>query len=195
MSLIRAFIAIPLPADLQERIHREIHPLRSRMDHIRWVAPQNIHLTLKFLGDTPKEKLDALEAILAKELTQIHPFEILVRKIGAFPNLSRPSVIWLGVEGNEQLSTLHRCIQAVASEIESVPEKRHFSAHITLGRVRRQGYNKSSRSQIRAAIEESPIYDFGKVSVNSVHLFESKLKAKGAEYRSLFKASLGDFLE
>ena len=83
----------------------------------------------------------------------------------------------------------------MASQIGSVPEKRRFSAHLTLGRVTRKGFNKSSRSQIRATIEESPMYDFGSIRVNAVHLFESKLKPKGAEYRSLFEANLGDFFE
>ena len=197
MSKIRAFIAIPLPATLQKQIHRETHPLRSRLDSglIRWVAPQNIHLTLKFLGDTPSEKLEMLKELLIKEVAEIAPFETSVRKVGVFPNLSRPNTIWVGVENSGELSTLQKCVERAASQIGSVPEKRRFSAHLTLGRVTRKGYGSKPRSQIRKAIEESLDYDFGSVLVDSVHVFQSKLKPEGAEYHSLFEVKLGDFFE
>ncbi len=197
MNLMRAFIAVPLPAALQEQIWKEISPLRSILNPkiLRWVAPENIHLTLKFLGDTPEEKLDDLKKILAEEMIKIPSFEMHLRKIGVFPNLSCPRVIWLGVEGSGKLLTVYKSVQAVSRQIGSVPEKRRFSAHLTLGRVKGRGQNKRVSSQIRTRIEESPPYDFGKVRVKSVHLFESKLKTQGAEYRSLFEAKLGDFFE
>ena len=197
MNLVRAFIAVPIPAILQEQIRRETASLRSQLDHnlVRWVQAKNIHLTLKFLGDTPKEKLDALDEILAKEVATINPFEILVRRVGVFPNLSRPSVIWMGVDESDKLSALHRCVERAASQIGSIAEKRPFSGHLTLGRITRKGYSSKPRSHIRKVIEESPVYDFGKIRVDSVHLFQSELKVSGAEYRSLFEAKLGDFFE
>ena len=197
MSLIRAFIAIPIPSALQQQIHRETEDLRHQLGRgiIRWVAPENIHLTLKFLGEAPEEKLDMLKEILAKEVAQIHPFEISVRKIGVFPKLSRPSVIWIGVENSGKLSTLHRFVEKAASQIGSVPEKRPFSAHLTLGRVTRKGYGSKPRGLIRKTIEESPVYDFGRVQVDSVHIFQSELTPSGAKHRSLFEAKLGDFFE
>ncbi len=197
MSKIRAFIAIPLPATLQEQIQRETHSLRSRLNRglVRWVAPENIHLTLQFLGDTPAEKLEMLVELLMKEVAEITSFEISVKKLAVFPNISRPSVIWVGVENSRKLSTVQKCVQAAASQIGSVPEKRPFSAHLTLGRVTRKGYGSKPRGQIRKAIEESPDYDFGSVLVNSVHIFQSELTPKGAVYRSLFKVKLGDFFE
>ncbi len=197
MSLIRAFIAIPLPASLQQRIHQETKPLRTQLDSelLRWVPPENIHITLKFLGDTSEEKLAMLKKILVKEIAQIHPFEISIKKLGVFPTLSRPSVIWIGVEDSRKLSTLHRCVETGASQIGSVPEKRRFSAHLTLGRVTRKGYNSKMRSQIRKTLEENPDYDFGKVRVSSIHIFQSELMPSGAKHRSIFEAKLGDFFE
>ena len=192
MSLIRAFVAVPLPTYLCERIWAEISPLRARLNpkSLRWVAPENSHITLKFLGDTSEEKLDDLKKIFAEEMIKIPSFEIRLRKIGVFPNLSRPRVIWLGVEDGGKLLRLEKSVQAASRQIGSVPEKRRFSAHLTLGRVKGRGQNKRVSSQIRTMIEESPAYDFGKIRVKSVHLFESKLKAQGAEYRSLFEAKL-----
>ncbi|MBT3190437.1 MAG: RNA 2',3'-cyclic phosphodiesterase [Anaerolineae bacterium] len=197
MSLVRAFIAVKIPSALQEQIHREVKSLRGHLEGtlVRWVPPQNIHLTLKFLGDTPTSRLDLLKENLAAEVAKISPFDIKVRKIGAFPKLSRPSVIWIGVEDNDELFSLQRSIERVASQIGNVPEKRRFSAHLTLGRVTRKGYSKRARVQISKAIEESPVYDFGRVRVDSVHLFESELKPTGAVYRSLFEARLGEFFE
>ncbi len=197
MSLLRAFIAIPLPRRLQQAIRRETLSLRTQLGRgvVRWVAVENIHLTLKFLGDTQAEDVEKLKKLLAKEVVEFAPFQISVRGLGVFPNLSRPSVIWVGVVDNEPLFTLQKRIQAVASQIGSVPEKRRFSAHLTLGRVSRNGYKKMARAQIREAVEKSPPHDFGKMDVNAVHLIESKLTPKGAKYRSLFVAKLGEFLE
>ena len=195
MSPIRAFIAIPLPAHLQQQIHRETNSLRAQLSReiVRWVPAENIHITLKFLGDTEKEKLDKLEEILAIEMAKIHSFEITIKNLGVFPKMSRPSVIWVGVENSGKLSTLHQRVQRVASQIGSVQEKRRFSAHLTLGRVTRKGYNSKMRSKIRETLEESPKYDFGKVSVDSVHIFQSELTPKGAKHHSVFEAKLGDF--
>ena len=197
MSIIRAFIAIPIPTPLQKRIWRETAPLRNSIERgiIRWVAPENIHLTLKFLGNTSEETLDTLKKILAQEIEKIPAFEISLKKIGAYPNISRPSVIWLGIEDSGKLISLQKSVETVASQIGSVPEKRRFSAHLTLGRVSRKGYDKESRVKIRTMLEKNPSYDFGKVRVKSIQLFESQLKESGAEYRSLFEAKLGEFFE
>jgi len=118
-----------------------------------------------------------------------------VKELGVFPKLSRPSVIWIGVENSGKLSTLHRCVETAASQIGSVPEKRRFSAHLTLGRVTRKGYESKPRAQIRKTIEGSPVYNFGSVYVNSVQIFQSELTPSGAKHRSLFEANLGDFFE
>ncbi len=198
MSVIRAFIAIPLPTPLQKRIWRETAPLRNSVERgvIRWVASENIHLTLKFLGNTSEENLDRLKNILAEEIVKLPAFEISLRKIGAFPRISHPKVIWLGVEDSSELLSLQKTVETAASQIGSVPEKRRFSAHLTLARVsRKKGHGKKSRAEIRTMLEKDPGYDFGKVRVKCIHLFESQLKKSGAEYRSLFEAKLGEFFE
>ncbi len=197
MSLVRAFIAIPLPVSLQQKIWREISLLRQHLesDLVRWVVPENIHLTLKFLGDTPEEKLDKLKGLLAIEMAKIEPFDIEIKKTDAFPNLSRSRVVMIGVGLNEKLLTLQRSVQRLASQIECEPERKRFSPHLTLGRVKRKGHNKRSRSQICRAIEENATYAFGKFRVESVELMQSESKVSGAVYRSLFKVKLGVFFD
>ena len=189
--MLRAFIAIEIPLHLQEKLHREMESLRARLGRnlIRWVVPENIHLTLKFLGDTPISNLDSLKEILTAELSQFEPFEICVGKMGVFPNFSRPRVIWIGVEKNGTLSSLQRRVERAASQIGSAPEKRRFSAHLTLGRVR-QGIHGKGRDQIRQVVEENSDVELGSIHVDTIHLFQSELKTKGAVYRSLYPINL-----
>ena len=156
---------------------------------LRWVVPENIHLTLKFLGDTPITKLDTLKEILTAELATFQPFEISIEKMGIFPNYSRPRVLWVGVEDNGTLSSLQRSVERAASQIGSAPEKRRFSAHLTLGRVR-QGLRSEAQNQIRQVVEEFSDIAFGSIHVDTIHIFQSELKTKGAVYRSLYPINL-----
>jgi len=191
IDLLRAFIAIEIPPSLQEKLHREMESLRARLDRtfVRWVVPENIHLTLKFLGDTPITKLDALKEFLAAELARFQPFEISVGNMGVFPNFSRPRVIWLGVEDKGKLSSLQRHTERAARQIGSAPEKRRFSAHLTLGRVK-QDIRSEARHQIRQVVEENSGLELGNIHVDTIHLFQSELKANGAVYRSLYQINL-----
>jgi 2'-5' RNA ligase len=197
MSLIRAFIAIPLSAALKQQIAKQTESLRTRIDahNVRWVAPRNIHLTLKFLGNINEMQQKKLEENLAKEMVKFSPFQLSIGDLGVFPHKGRPNVIWLGVENSKNLLTLQECVRTVASQIGSVPEKSRFSPHLTLGRVSRRGRHKKIGLQIQNAIEQSPPIAFAPIRVNAVHLFQSELTPQGAKYRSLFDTKLGEFFE
>ncbi len=191
MNLVRAFIAVEIPSALKEKLYRETAAMRRALSRplVRWVAVSNIHLTLKFLGDTPLDELEKLKGFLSEEVAGFTPFEIDICGMGVFASFSRPRVIWAGVRDNGELASLHRCVEAAASRIGSEAERRRFSAHLTLARIR-QGVRENERIRIRRAVEENRELNFGRIQVNSIHLFESKLKPTGAEYRSLFEASL-----
>ncbi|MBT3338599.1 MAG: RNA 2',3'-cyclic phosphodiesterase [Anaerolineae bacterium] len=192
MNLVRVFIAVEIPPHLKEKLHQETESLRREINRplVRWVPVENIHLTLKFLGEKPLSKLDALKESLAEEVAHHAPFEISIRNLGVFASFSRPRVIWAGVgEDNGKLLSLQKSVERAASRMGSVPEKKRFSAHLTLARVK-QGIVQSERENIRTIIEANQRLNFGRIQVNSIHLFESQLKPTGAVYRSLFEMPL-----
>ena len=192
MNLMRAFIAVEISPSLKEKLHKETESLRGALPRsiLRWINLDNIHLTLKFLGDTSPGNLEKLKGYLAEGVADQAPFEIAVNGIGVFASFDRPSVVWAGVEDNGGLSSLYQCVEAAANRMGSAPERRPFSPHLTIGRVQRH-ISRADKDQIREAVLSHEKLDFGTMQVNSLHLFESKLKSTGAVYRSLFKASLG----
>jgi len=191
MNLVRAFIAVEISSSLKEKLYTETQSLRRALSRplVRWVDVNNIHLTLKFLGDTPLDRLELLKGYLAEEVNGQSSFEIEIRKLGVFASFSRPRVIWVGVQDNGQLASLERCVQVAANRMGSAADKRPFSAHLTLGRIQ-PGVSHAEREQIRFAIMAQEGLDFGKMQVDALHLFESQLKPTGAVYSSLFTARL-----
>ncbi len=192
MSLVRAFIAVEISSTLKEKLHQETESLRGALPRaiVRWVNVGNIHLTLKFLGDTRMDDLEKLKTYLAEEVDGQKIFDLAINGIGVFASFSRPSVIWAGVrEDNGNLLALHKAVETAASQIGREPERRPFSPHLTLGRVQRK-ISSADKDRIRAAVLSHENLDFGTMQVNSLHLFESKLKPTGAVYRSLFEIEL-----
>lgn len=191
MSLVRAFIAVEIFPNLKEKLYKETESLRGALPHsiVRWVHVKGMHLTLKFLGDTPISKLEELKGYLVEETARQKPFEIAVGGIGVFGGFSRPRVIWVGVQDNGGLASLQRCVETAARRMGSDPERRPFSPHLTLGRVQ-QRISRSERARIREMVLAHEKLDFGKMQVNSLHLFESQLKPSGAVYRSLYSTKL-----
>ncbi len=189
--MVRTFIAIEIPANIQNAIYESCSGLRQTLNRslVRWVPPQNIHLTLKFLGDIPAAALDRLKEKLPAEAACHQPFTIEIGKIGVFPSLRRPRVIWIGIKYSEMLLSLQRSVETVASQLGIEAEKRPFSAHLTIGRVKQQ-VRSAERQRIGVAIKETKISSLGKAKVDAVHLFRSELKPGGAVYTSLHKAKL-----
>ena len=191
MSVIRAFIAIDIPDDVRARISGVTHKLRQRLHAypIRWVPPQNIHLTLKFLGDVSEHNLHTLTHLLAGEIKTHRPFEFSVGTLGAFPELRRPRVIWVGVEAPDELLALQRGIDHAVSKLGYDRERRPYQPHLTLGRISRN----ASSSEIRAigqALQEINIGFLGSARATEVHLYRSDLHSQGAVYTRLFTAQL-----
>lgn len=191
MKLVRAFIAIEVSPRLKEKLYKEIGPLREALPRsmVRWVNVGNIHLTLKFLGDTSRSDLEKLKRYLNEEVAGKKPFEIGVSGLGVFGGFSRPRVVWVGVKDNGKLLSLHSSVERVASRMGSEPERRPFAPHLTLGRVQHR-ISKSDKGRIRQEILSHEKLDFGTMQVNYLHCFESQLKSTGAVYRSLFSVKL-----
>ena len=187
MDIIRAFIAIPLPhslleklAALQRQLERQI-PSRS----VRWVRIEGIHLTLKFLGDTLTEKLPEIERALAAVTRYAPACTFTVGELGCFPNPRRPRVVWVGVqEPTGRLAALQDAIEEVMAPFGYQPEGRGFTPHLTLGRVRRRT-SRSDATQVGEAITATQVGTLGKVPADHFALIRSVLKPTGAEYTTL----------
>lgn len=192
MSVIRAFIAINLSAEIQHRLDEVITTYKQRLAgvSVRWVPARNIHLTLKFLGDVSVTNLDILQKLLQAEIAGHKPFEISIGGSGAFPTLNRPRVLWVGVEAPTELTAVQNGVEGVMSRLGYPLEERPFSPHLTIGRVSRNIAPQDYRL-ISSVIEKEKIGFLGALCVRSVDLYKSDLKPSGAVYTSIYTAALG----
>jgi 2'-5' RNA ligase len=191
MSLLRAFIAVEISPEIHKAIENKTAPLRAALDSslVRWVPTDNIHLTLKFLGDVSPTNVKMLSQMLSVEVSQHASFTLKFGGLGAFPNPGRPRVIWIGIQAPAELEALQHGIEAAAATLGYPTEKRSFSPHLTVGRVK-QKIGSAGMQKIRAALEETQVGSLGTAWVNAVHLFKSDLKSTGAVYTRLFSTPL-----
>lgn len=190
METIRAFIAIELPSAIQEKLGEVINRLKSQNSSaVRWVTPHNIHITLKFLGDVSINNLQVLTQILASEVSRFHPFEIRIGRLGAFPNLRQPRVVWVGVQAPPILENIQRGIEAETRRLGYVAEERPFSPHLTVGRMSHNATQDDVR-QIAVILSNTRVEELGTVQVEAVRLFKSDLQPGGAVYTAITNAQL-----
>jgi RNA 2',3'-cyclic 3'-phosphodiesterase len=196
-EILRTFIAIELDEKLrialktiQDKFQRQTPP-----GSVRWVAPEVIHLTLKFLGDTPRRRLPEVEAALKTACAGFAPFEFMVEGRGCFPNTRRPRVIWVAVRDKGQsLSRLRASIEHHVAPLGWPTEERAFSPHLTLGRVGR-GASSRDETTVGQAVEASVVEQVGHQRVTEVSLIQSDLRSTGAVYRTLFSFPLHEEVE
>ena len=192
MKQIRTFIAIELDetisaalADLQRRLKAKV-PQGS----VRWVKPEGIHLTLKFLGDVPANRIEEVERALTQACTRFSAFSVSVGGLGCFPNPRRPRVVWVGVQ--EESGTLTRLQKAIEDEMEKLgfaPEGRRFHAHLTLGRTQRRASSGDVR-RLGQLVSETEIGRLGQMEARVVSLMKSDLRPTGAVYTQLAAVKL-----
>jgi 2'-5' RNA ligase len=190
MSLIRTFIAITLPKPIQQELDEVIRLLKNeKAGAVGWVAAKNIHLTLKFLGEVDGAKVEAISQVIQAESQPIHPFELSVGGVGAFPNLHRPRVIWVGVQAPQTLTDLANAIDQGTQRLGFQGEERVFNPHLTLGRLSQNTALKEMQA-VAQALSAARIGNLGSFTVTQVTLFRSDLQSSGAVYTPLFTASL-----
>jgi 2'-5' RNA ligase len=191
MSVIRAFIAIDLTPEIIQHLEQVSVQLKKRLEGVpvRWVPVDNIHLTLKFLGDVSLANVEMLKKILQTEVDGHHAFEISVGGLGAFPSPRRPRVVWVGVEAPSELTAVQNGVENAMSRLGYPREERAFSAHLTLGRVSRNAVGRDERL-IGESIEAIKLGFLGVARVNEVHLYKSDLHPNGAVYTRLSTARL-----
>jgi len=191
MSLLRVFIAIPIPAPLQEAIQHATAGLKERLGRrlVRWVAPENVHLTLKFLGEISPANVDLLAEALHHEAGGHSAFEMTIGGLGVYPNPRRPRVVWIGVQAPPALETLQRAIEAAAARLGYPEEERPFSPHLTIGRVSQHAAGGDQQA-VRQAIEATRVGQLGTATVDTLELFRSDLRPEGPHYTRLHSAAL-----
>jgi len=192
MDAIRAFIAIELPEAILEELERVEARLKPHMppNAIRWVKPDSIHLTLKFLGQVPSDQLDLITSSLKAAAAQHAAFSLEVSRAGCFPNLHRPRVVWVGVvEQGHRLTALQRAVENSISPLGYPSEQRDFTPHLTLGRLARD-VRQQDQKKIGEVVQAANVGVLGRWDVKQVALIKSDLKSSGAEYTILGRAPL-----
>ena len=189
--MLRSFIAVEIPAEIQNAIAQSTASLKNRFPKplIRWVALQNVHLTLKFLGDVSPANLERLSGALKAEAASHEMFCISVSGLGAFPTQQRPRVIWIGLDAPPGLAALQRGVDAAAAQLGYPKEERPFSPHLTIGRVS-QTASASDLMHIHSALESTKVGILGAVRVQAIHIFKSDLRPGGSVYTLLSTLSM-----
>jgi len=191
MSLLRAFIAIEFPQHIQDAVEKQTARLRQTLGNeiIRWVPCQNMHLTLKFLGDIAASHVDFLKQMLAREAVSHPQFDLQISGLGSYPTSRRPRVLWAGLHTPADLISLQRSIEAGTTRLGYEQEEHAFSPHLTLGRVR-QTTSPAEMQKVRNALDTIQLGNIGTARVDSIHLFKSDRLPSGSVYTKLFSALL-----
>ena len=176
---MRAFIAVDLTEEIQNRIAEIQSALRPFSSAVRWVRPASIHLTLKFLGEISTSQQQSITETLASKKSGVAPFQLAVARLGFFPNARAPRVVWLGIEqGRAELQALAQFVEASCRGIGWPPEDRPFSPHVTIGRLK---YLPDSHAFGDATARWADC-ECGGAAVRRFFLYESRLHREGSIY-------------
>ena len=205
MNMIRTFVAVEMSEAVRRRAARLIDLLRAGGGDVKWVEPENMHLTLQFLGDVTQADVPAVCQAVERAVAGFSPFEISLLGAGAFPHLGRPSTIWMGVvdavnesgpaprdppvrgAGAKELGAMQRAIQRALKPLGFPPEHRAFHPHLTIGRIRRGGAAPPSLVQ---CLREQQAFDAGSTTIDQVVVFASYLERSGPTYQAMSRIAL-----
>jgi len=180
--MLRAFIAVEIDEQSKQKVLELVSCLKKSCADVKWLDETQMHLTLKFLGGVPADKINGISEALSGISGAFESFPITLSGIGVFPDLKHPAVLWLGVDkGAESLETLNDKIENALEKIGFQKEKRKFKPHLTLGRV------KSSKNMpgLLKLIGNTSFEHKEDIKINELSLFQSALNPKGAIYNKL----------
>ena len=179
---IRAFVAVNLDPGLREGLVQVQERLKATRADVGWVRPENLHLTLRFLGQVEEARLHAAAEAVAAATSGFGPFRFVLGGLGAFPTPRTARVVWIGVShGAEKLASLQAKVEEGLESVGFPPEERAFSAHLTLGRVRGPGH----REQLAVALTSMPAEPLGEMVLHRIELMKSDLNPGGPRYSVL----------
>jgi 2'-5' RNA ligase len=175
----RAFVAIDLPDTVRSLLAAAQQKLKSYGFRVKWVRPQSIHLTLKFLGNIDGVQADAVVGAMTQAAKGCAALALAPSGVGVFPNARRARVIWVGIGGQlDRLKSLQRALEAQLADLGFPRETRPFKGHLTLGRVK----GKIAPHRLQAALDDLANFEAGSFEVNQIILFKSQLQSSGAVY-------------
>lgn len=184
---MRTFIAIDLDKEIKKNLSLLVSELNKGSKNIKWVKPEGMHITLKFLGEITGEKVSDIENVLERILGKSKPFPLRIIGTGYFPSGKKnPRVLWVGIEEEETLKALQFQLEGELEKLGFPRERREFHPHLTLGRIK--DYSNLGDTLIR--LEKYQQRNFGEMRVNKLSFFQSVLKPTGAEYSILSEFEL-----
>lgn len=184
---MRCFIAVDLSQAVKEGIREIIDRLRRTSRSVKWVPVENLHVTVKFLGEVPDDRVAKIKTQVSDVCMRHEPFEISIRGTGAFPSMKRPSVLWVGIERSDALERLYSDTDLSLSELGFARETRRFSPHLTVGRVK-------DLKDIEWTVKEFCTFQetlFGSIQVRELLVMQSVLRPSGAEYSKVHACGFG----
>lgn len=186
-SYMRLFIAVNIPAEIKDKIEDIQRSLKRSGADVKWVEKDNLHLTLKFIGDVPEDKVLLIASELEPKLKGFGSFEIALSGIGLFPGPDFPRIIWLGItDKSGKLRELTSIIEEAALALGFEKELRGFSPHLTIGRVR----SRTNVDRLKTSIIQNGKCNTGPFTLTSADIMESVLTSRGPEYKCLNSISV-----
>jgi len=183
---LRCFVAVPLTPGLRNEISSFVDDLRKTKADVKWVPAENLHITLKFLGNTEPELIPEIEKRLLGIAAVQSPFTLSLSGTGLFPDRKRPRVVWIDIGKSQELKLLHENLEDNLVTFGYNKDNRNFSPHLTVGRVR----SSRNLAALLRGLETQRDRDFGKIEVVSFCLMKSDLKPGGAEYTAIAQINL-----
>jgi len=177
---MRMFVALEIPSVVRDKLAALLESLRAVSPQTRWVRPENLHVTLKFIGEVAETKLAGIRGALARVRSE-QPVALDFHGLGFFPNEKHPRVFWAGIVASPNLKTLATDVDGATEQLGIPREQRPFSPHLTLARFEPPRLPE----KLRAEIQENVAREFGSLRTSQFQLIESKLKPSGAEYTTV----------
>jgi RNA 2',3'-cyclic 3'-phosphodiesterase len=194
---MRLFVAVDIDDAIRERITRFLEGMSGFAEEARWVRPESLHVTLKFIGEKSEEEVEDIKRAL--ETIEVSAFEMSFRGYGFFPGARAPRVFWVGVEGGSQLTSLAAAVDEKLAGLDIAKEEHAFTPHLTLARgaggsgsPRRQKGDHPNRSfqRLQEKLAAFPAPDFGAMTAREFFLYQSRLSRGGSKYTKLASFNL-----
>ena len=184
---MRTFIAVDLSEEQKEGLYTLQKELKKEFNNVKWVNHSNLHVTLKFIGETEEEDAERFSEIVQKAVRGFAPFEMSLNELGFFPGPHKPRIIWVGVDkGKEELQKIWKEVELAFQEEGFPLSDKNFKPHVTIGRIRRV----QKKVPAQKWINEHSAYDLSPYLVDNITVYRSDLQPQGAVYTPIDRVYL-----